>query len=127
MTHEFDDDERTRIRSLDQIDRGLLERGTIRLDKSPRLPEPTEWGMGLKESELSLSKGAERVYRDSRPYDSIQVREYDDHYRIQLDHANPAEGEFVEHYRLDVSPGQKAALVVGTAAVIGLALWAAGG
>lgn len=127
MTHEFDDGEPTKIRSIDQIDFDRLREGTIRLDKSPDVPEPTEWGMNLERDGMSFSKEANAVYRDSRPTDSIQVREYDDHYTIQLDHANPTEGRIVEHYQLDVSPNQKEKIVGGVivAGLVGRLLWGA--
>lgn len=113
MTHEFDDGEPTKIRSIDEIDFDRLQEGTIRLDKSPEVQDPTEWGMNLEPDGLSFRKDANVVYRDSRPTNSLQVREYDDYYTIQRDHANPTEGQIIEHYRLDVSPSQKGKIVGG--------------
>lgn len=126
MAHEFESEpETTRIQSIEQIDFNKLKEGSIKLEKSPRVPEPTEWGMGLEEDAMfSLNKGAEKVYRDQRSYDSIQVREYEDYYLIQRDHANPAQGKIVEHYKYDVSPGQKLALGIAVIAVAGIAFYA---
>lgn len=124
MTHAIGNDGKpTRIHSIEQIDFSLLKQGSIRLDKSARVPNPTEWGKGLEETFVAFPKGANAVYRDSKPHNSIQVREYNDYYLIQLDHANPAEGQIVEHYQYDLSPGQKVA--IGGSVVLGLVLLAA--
>lgn len=37
----------------------------------------------------SMPKGAEAVYREDRPRDSIQIRVYDDRITLQLDEYNP--------------------------------------
>lgn len=57
------------------------------------------------------------MYRDSREYRSLQVREYETYYLVQLDHANPTVGSIdtiVAHYKLDVAPDQKLVLGIGT-------------
>lgn len=66
---------------------------------------------------ISLNKGAEKVYRDSRPDNSLQVRIYNDGevnisnkqfdqpmYHIQLDGHNPKSGidEAVSHFFHDI-------------------------
>ncbi|SDM60927.1 hypothetical protein SAMN04487949_2245 [Halogranum gelatinilyticum] len=125
MVHAFDDGEPTPIESVEDIDLELLQQGTIRLDRSPQLPPPTEWGFGLEPSTLGFPDGANRMYRDGRSDDSLQVREYDDYYLIQLDHANPTVGgvdNLVAHYELDVPPKQRRLLVVAAVAVVLVAL-----
>lgn len=125
MVHEFDDGDPTPIQSVDDIDLQLLQQGTIRLDKSPQLPTPTEWGLGLEPSTLGFPDGANRMYRDGRADDSLQVREYDDYYLIQLDHANPTVGgvdNIVAHYELDIPPKQRQLLVAAVVVSIAVAL-----
>lgn len=122
MTHEFNDGPPERIQNLNQIDMSLLKQGTIRLEKSSRVPSPEDWGYNLEPDYVSIPKNANKVYRDQKTGNSIQVREYDEYYLIQLDHANPSEGgldNVVAHYKMDISPGQKAA--IGGIAIV--ALW----
>jgi len=124
MTHEFEDTGTTRISSTEQIDLDLLEHGTLRLDKHPRLPSPDKWkGFNLEQDTLGFAKGADAVYRDNRQRNSLQVREYDTYYTIQLDHANLSQGEFIQHYQLDIGPSQKVK-IVGGVLVLALAGWA---
>ena len=121
MTHEFNDGEPEKIHSIDRIDKDLLRNGTVRLDKGPLTSHPTNWGWGLEENDLGFAKDANEMYRSNEPQNTIQVREYDDYYLIQLDHAHPAENP-VAHYKLDVSPGQKFGVAIGILAV-GALIW----
>jgi hypothetical protein len=123
MTHEFNDDDAEKIHSVDQINKNLLMEGTVRIDKGPMTPHPTNWGWRLEEDSFGLPKGANKMYRSGEPHNTIQVREYDDHYLVQLDHAHPTQNP-VAHYKLDMSPGQKAGIAIAALAV-GTAILAA--
>jgi len=123
MTHAFEnDDGPTRIQSINQINRHRLEKGSLRLEKSSQVSNLTEWGMRLEENPVGFWKGANALYRDSKEHNSIQVREYDNYYLIQLDHANPTEGEVLNHLIKDFSPKQKAAVGVAALGALALAL-----
>lgn len=74
------------------------------------------------ESPLSLPMGANAVYRDQRPTDSFQIREYDDYYTVQLDRHNPDNGNAVKHAMTDALP-----YTIGAALVAGVALGGSGG
>ncbi|MCZ6691404.1 MAG: hypothetical protein O7H41_17590 [Planctomycetota bacterium] len=58
---------------------------------------------GFRRSKWSLSLGARAVYRDRRGRRSLQLREYKDHWTVQLDRFNPEAGkrEFVGHALTD--------------------------
>jgi len=56
------------------------------------------------ESALSLHLGANKVYRDQQPTNSFQIREFNDHYTVQLDRHNPEEGSAVAHAVTDALP-----------------------
>ncbi len=40
-------------------------------------------------SALSIKNGAQEVYREKKAKDSIQIREYENYYTLQLDRYNP--------------------------------------
>lgn len=65
------------------------------------------------ESPISLYMGANKVYRDQRATDSFQIREYDDHYTVQMDRHNPDDGNAVKHAMTDALPYTLAAVGVG--------------
>jgi hypothetical protein len=123
MTHEFSDGEPEKIHSIDQIDKDLLRRVSVRVDKGPMTPNPTEWGWELEEDYIGIPKNANAMYRSDEPRNTIQVREYDDYYLIQLDHVHPLENP-VAHYKFDISPGQKAGIAIA-AIVVGAAIFGA--
>jgi len=127
MTHEFNDGGPEKIQSVDQINEDLLMEGTVRIDKGRITPHPTNWGWGLEEDYTGLPKGANKMYRSDEPRNTIQVREYDDHYKVQLDHAHPTQNP-VAHYKFDMSPGQKlaglAVAALAAAALAGVAIFA---
>lgn len=58
---------------------------TITVPKAEVFGIPTNF----ESSSLSLHFGAKAVYREDRARDSLQLREYDDHYTLQLDRYNP--------------------------------------
>lgn len=72
----------------------------IKLSKSTAGPIPAQF----TESPMSLPLGAQAVYRDQRPTNSLQIREYDNHYTVQLDQHNPDEGNAVKHAVTDALP-----------------------
>lgn len=118
MAHEFEDRPPERIDSVAAISRERLREGTLVLPKGPGVPPPTEWGFGLEPSALSFPLGADTVYRDDRATDSIQVREYDDRYTVQLDHANPEQGRLIEHLLRDIGPRRRTELLVAAAVIV---------
>lgn len=63
---------------------------TIPKEAEPTLPE----GVSVRRSNVpwSIHKGAWRVYREDRPGDHLQIREYPDRWTVELDQHNP-------HYR----------------------------
>lgn len=65
------------------------------------------------ESPMSLHMGANKVYRDQRATDSFQIREYDDHYTVQMDRHNPDDGNAVKHAMTDALPYTLAAVGIG--------------
>ena len=90
--------------------------------KKVKIPK---WAAGplppqFTESPLSLDMGANKVYRDQQATDSLQVREYDKHYTVQLDRHNPDDGSAAKHAVTDALPYTLA--VVG----IGAAVWGGG-
>lgn len=73
-----------------------LEHGRkVRIEKADMPFLPPEFS----ESSLSLKLGARRVFRDESRRDSLQLREYDGHWTLELDHFNPEKGpvEFAGH------------------------------
>lgn len=73
----------------------------------------------FKNSPLSLHLGAKKVYREEREKKSIQIREYEDKYILQLDQYNPQHHP-VKHAVYD------ATFYTGTA-LAGAAILTAGG
>ncbi|SFC68106.1 hypothetical protein SAMN05444422_11475 [Halobiforma haloterrestris] len=73
----------------------------------------------FERSLLSLPNGAKAVYRDQEPTDSFQIREFDDHYTIEMDRHNPETGNAVAHAVQD-APAYTA---VGLAVLGGAALF----
>jgi hypothetical protein len=67
MTHEFNDDDPEKIHSVDQINKNLLMEGTVRIDKGPMTPHPTNWGWELEEDSFGLPKGANKMYWSGEP------------------------------------------------------------
>lgn len=51
----------------------------------------------------SVHKGARRVYREDRPGEHVQIREYPDRWTVQLDSSNPHYRP-VRHVVLDTGP-----------------------
>lgn len=72
----------------------------------------------FEQSALSLLNGANAVYRDQRPTDSFQIREFDTKYTIEMDRHNPETGNAVAHAVQDAT----AYTAVGVA-VLGAALF----
>lgn len=87
---------------------------TIKVPKVAAGPVPPRF----TKSTLSLPLGANAVYRDQRPTDSFQIREFDDHYTVQLDRHNPENGNAFKHAVTDALPYTLVAVGLG-AAVIG--------
>ena len=88
----------------------------LRIEKvdMPTLPA------GFQPSTWSLSLGAMAVYRDGNRTNSLQIREYDTHWTVQLDRFNPDAGlaEWVGHALTDallVTVGVVGAAAIGTA------------
>lgn len=73
------------------------------------LPPP-----GFEESSppQSLPLGAQAVYREDRPTDSIQIRVYDDKVTYQLDRFNP-EYHPIRHAAFDATAYTALAIAVG--------------
>lgn len=79
-----------------------------------QLPNPEDAEIEFEESLLSLSNGAEEVYRDNRVNPTLQVRIYRDRnpssnqtnevYHIQLDQYNPSKGfdKALKHLIVDI-------------------------
>ena len=72
---------------------------TVTVPKAAVGPLPSRF----EPSPLSLSLGANAVYRDDRPTDSFQVRAYEDRYTVQLDRHNPDDGSAVRHAFTDAA------------------------
>lgn len=72
---------------------------TVTVPKAAVGPVPPRF----EPSPLSLPLGASAVYRDDRPTDSFQVREYEDRYTVQLDRHNPDDGSAVRHALTDAA------------------------
>ncbi|MFC6723516.1 hypothetical protein ACFQE1_03745 [Halobium palmae] len=88
----------------------------IRIGKEFAGPLPPQFTPSAR----SLRLGANEVYRDQQPTNSLQIREYDDHYTVQLDRHNPETGNLIQHALVDAT-----AYTVGAAA-LGVALFGGG-
>lgn len=88
---------------------------TVPMHSAPYLPP------GFEQSALSINNGAKAVYRDQRARDSFQIREFDDHWTIEMDKYNPEQGYAIQHAVAD-APGY----TLAATAVLG-AFFAAGG
>lgn len=71
--------------------RGYGEKVKVSKHSEPSLPPEFE------RSTLSIPAGARAVYRDQRAKESFQIREFDGHWTIELDHHNPDKGNAVAH------------------------------
>jgi hypothetical protein len=79
---------------------------------------PEEFSLSV----LSFPKGAKTVYRDSNATNSLQIREYDEYFQIQMDHYHPLRHP-LGHIAQDISnPVAQAA----TSVALGLALGVGG-
>lgn len=80
------------------------------------VPQAEVFGIptNFEPSSRSLPFGAQAVYREDRDRDSLQLREYDDHYTLQLDRYNP-EYRLVAHAIADVPEYTIGAAVLGAA------------
>lgn len=60
-------------------------------DAEIKLPKDRTFGLPseYEPSSMSIPKGANNVYRSPGPGEHFQVREYDDHYTVDLDHHHP--------------------------------------
>ncbi len=60
-----------------------------------RVPKDAVDGLpeNCAESHMAFKKGAEKTFRENVPVDSLHIREYADHYTLEVDHYNP-------HYNL---------------------------
>jgi hypothetical protein len=100
-----------RIRNAYQT---LPNGGTRTIQKSDiRDDLPDEFDVSI----LSFPKGANLVYRDNRDERTLQIREYDDRYELQMDRHNPA-ADPIEHFQEDVPSGKQAAMLIGGAVVV---------
>ena len=57
--------------------------------KKVKMPRPGRIPAEFEQSSLSISAGAEKVYREDRGRDSLQLRIYDGHATVELDRFNP--------------------------------------
>lgn len=79
-----------------------------------------KWSVGglpreFEPSALSIRIQANAVYRDQRALDSFQIREFDDHWTIEMDQYNPEEGYAIQHAVADAPLYTLAATtVIGT-------------
>lgn len=64
---------------------------------------------------MSLNMGANKVYRDQKPTNSLQIREYDDFYTVEMDRHNPEEGNAIKHAVTDAGKYTLVAVVAGVA------------
>lgn len=77
-----------------------------------RLAEPIlPPGLPVRRSSVpwSVHKGARRVYREDRPGEHVQIREYPDRWTVELDSFNPHYRP-VRHVVLDTGPYTREAL-----------------
>ncbi|WP_455448215.1 hypothetical protein [Natrinema thermotolerans] len=71
----------------------------------------------FERSGLSIPNGATAVYRDQQAEDSFQVREFDDHYTVEMDRHNPEKGNAVAHAVYDATAYTAIGLAVAAAAL----------
>jgi len=83
MAYALENVEPTDIDSVDDIDTARLEHGSLRLEKGPDVPPPTEWDLGLQETVLSFDTGDFRLYRDTEGTGTVEVRDGGDHYLVR--------------------------------------------
>lgn len=81
----------------------------IKIPKASVGPVPSRF----TESPMSLHLGANQVYRDQRATDSLQIREYDDYYTVEMDRHNPDDGNAIKHAVTDAFAYTAVALGVG--------------
>ncbi|QLH79812.1 hypothetical protein HZS55_22055 [Halosimplex rubrum] len=89
---------------------GYGEKIEVPKTDEPSLPPEFE------RSALSISAGAQAVYRDQQKTDSFQVREYEGKWTIELDQHNPEAGNPLAHAVYD-APKYTAAAVVAVGAI----------
>lgn len=86
----------------------------IKLSKAVAGPIPPQF----TDSPMSLPMGANQVYRDQQATDSFQIREYDDHYTVQMDRHNPDDGNALAHAVTDAA-AYTAVATIGAVAIFG--------
>ncbi len=96
--------------------RAYGERVTLERDGAPRFR--TRRAFEASPFPESLPMGAETVYREDRPTDSVQVRVYDDRVTLQLDRYNPKYHP-VEHAVADATEYVVFAGATAVGAVVG--------
>jgi len=76
----------------------------------------------FKPSDMSLSRGARAVYRDSRKRDSLQVRDFGSYWEVELDRFNPEQSivGFIGHALTD-TPVVTALFALGVVVVVAAA------
>jgi hypothetical protein len=76
----------------------------------------------FKPSDMSLSRGARAVYRDSRKRDSLQVRDFGSYWEVELDRFNPEQSiiGFIGHAFTD-APAVTALVALGVMVVVAAA------
>jgi hypothetical protein len=95
--------------------RTARERGygkNVKLSKRNTIGIPARF----EPSRLSITAGANAVYRDQQAKDSIQIREYDDYYTVELDRYNPEQGYPIQHAAQDAP--KYTALALGIVAAV---------
>lgn len=82
-----------------------------------KLPKHSVGGVPpqFTESPMSLNLGANQVYRDQNPMNSLQIREYDDFYTVEMDRHNPDEGNAIKHAATDAAKYTLVAAAAGAA------------
>lgn len=107
------------------IDRSTVERvrrreygDRLRLERDGRVRFDTRRVFEESPFPESLPMGAETVYREDRPTDSVQVRVYDDRVTLQLDRYNPKYRP-VEHAVADATEYAVFAGATAVGAVLG--------
>jgi len=88
--------------------------------KVPRSRLPCGLPPEFHSSPLSLLRGARRVLRDGRERDSLQAREYVDHWQFELDRWNPEASPkgFAAHALTDALAVTVTVCLVGAALAI---------
>lgn len=116
MTHVSKDKKSKVIHSVDQINRHTLSDVDMILPKDGTVPPIQSWNYNLKPSDLlSWPDSSNKVYREDRKKNTIQVREFEGEYKIQLDHYHPKYNP-VLHYVKDLPPKKKAIVASGVVA-----------